>query len=194
MSKPSAYSKAAVKKVDADDHLKRTQARIQQIQSHLSKTPRGSRLKGKVCIITGVGSMKGIGYANIHKKLPSTPLNAFVDSQAAALLYAHEGNKYSVFLQLLYDLMWIFCTGAEHLYLIDFSPDNLPNLKSTIENLYSDVKVSTVIPSRALNLRYLQQVTVIEADAADDEAIAGVCQQAVNEEGKLDVFFANVSR
>ena len=95
MSKPSAYSKAAVKRVDADDHLKRTQARIQQIQSHLSKTPRGSRLKGKVCIITGVGSMKGIGYANIHKKLPSTPLNAFVDSRAAALLYAHEGNKYS---------------------------------------------------------------------------------------------------
>jgi NAD(P)-dependent dehydrogenase (short-subunit alcohol dehydrogenase family) len=36
------------------------------------------------------------------------------------------------------------------------------------------------------------QVTTIQADAADDAAISGVCKQALNEEGKLDVFFANV--
>lgn len=36
------------------------------------------------------------------------------------------------------------------------------------------------------------QVTVIEADAADEKAIEGVCKQAIREEGKLDVFFANV--
>lgn len=32
-------------------------------------------------------------------------------------------------------------SGAKHLYLIDFDPTNLPNLKSTIENTYPDVKV-----------------------------------------------------
>jgi NAD(P)-dependent dehydrogenase (short-subunit alcohol dehydrogenase family) len=36
------------------------------------------------------------------------------------------------------------------------------------------------------------QVTTIEADAADEAAISGVCQQALQDEGKLDVFFANV--
>lgn len=36
------------------------------------------------------------------------------------------------------------------------------------------------------------QVTTLQADAADDAAIAAVCKQAVDEEGQLDVFFANV--
>jgi len=31
--------------------------------------------------------------------------------------------------------------GARHLYLLDFSPENLPDLKSTIGKSYSDVKV-----------------------------------------------------
>ena len=31
--------------------------------------------------------------------------------------------------------------GAAHLYLIDFDPTNLPNLKSTMEEKYPDVKV-----------------------------------------------------
>lgn len=39
----------------------KTLARVEKIQSHLKSSPRGSKLKGKVCIITGVGSMKGIG-------------------------------------------------------------------------------------------------------------------------------------
>ena len=38
------------------------------------------------------------------------------------------------------------------------------------------------------------QATVIQADAADDKAISGVCQQALSEEGRLDIFFANVRR
>lgn len=65
--------------------------------------------------------------------------------------------------------------GARHLYLIDFAGDNLPNLKETIKNTYNDVGVTT-----------------IQADAADEKAIAGVCKQALAEEGRLDVFFANV--
>ncbi|KAF8556113.1 NAD(P)-binding protein [Imleria badia] len=117
------------------EHYQRTLTRIEQIQSHLKKTSRRQRLNGKVCVITGVSSLHGIG-------------------RATALLFAHE--------------------GARHLYLIDLSPTNLPDLKSTIEQSYPDVKVTT-----------------IQADAADDTAIAAVCKQAVDEEGQLDVFFAN---
>jgi NAD(P)-dependent dehydrogenase (short-subunit alcohol dehydrogenase family) len=38
----------------------------------------------------------------------------------------------------------------------------------------------------------LFQVTVIQADAADETAIKTVCEEAIQEEGRLDVFFANV--
>lgn len=65
--------------------------------------------------------------------------------------------------------------GAKHIYVVDFDPTNLPNLKETIEKAYPDVKVTTV-----------------EADASDDVAIEGLCQRALKEEGRLDVFFANV--
>ncbi|CAG8686702.1 12789_t:CDS:2 [Acaulospora colombiana] len=50
-----------------------TLRRLQVIQNHLS-LPRQGRLKDKVCIITGVGSLKGIG-------------------RATALLFAHQGAK-----------------------------------------------------------------------------------------------------
>lgn len=118
---PSSYSRAVT--------------RLVEIQSRLATAPRTGKLSGKVAVITGVGSLKGIG-------------------RATALLFAHE--------------------GARHLYLLDFAGDNLPNLKSTIEERYPDVKA-----------------TVIQADAADDKAISGVCQQALSEEGRLDIFFAN---
>ncbi|EIW82725.1 NAD(P)-binding protein [Coniophora puteana RWD-64-598 SS2] len=74
--------------------------------------------------------------------------------RATALLFAHE--------------------GAQHLYLLDFSGENLPDLESTIRKQYPDVKVTTV-----------------QADAADDDAISGLCDLALKEEGRLDVFFAN---
>ena len=45
----------------ADEFRKRTLVRLDSIRSHLQHAPRTSRLKGKVCIITGVGSLKGIG-------------------------------------------------------------------------------------------------------------------------------------
>lgn len=43
------------------DFAKRTAARLEQIQSQLKTRPRGGKLKGKVCIVTGVGSLAGIG-------------------------------------------------------------------------------------------------------------------------------------
>jgi len=136
MSKPDpSYSAARVTSSTDGDFARRTAARLEQIQSQLQTKPTGNRLKGKVCIITGVGSKAGIG-------------------RAAALQFAHE--------------------GAAHIYLIDFDPTNLPNLKSTIEEKYPDVKATT-----------------LAADAADEAAISGVCKQALQEEGRLDVFFAN---
>ncbi|KAI0958846.1 hypothetical protein AcV7_004547 [Taiwanofungus camphoratus] len=136
MSKPSQSAYAGTRvSVRAEEFTKRTAARLEKIQSQLRDTPRGTRLRDKVCVITGVGSLKGIG-------------------RASALQFAHD--------------------GAQHLYLIDFDPTNLPELKSTIEEKYPDVKV-----------------TVLQADAADEAAISSVCQQALREEGRLDVFFAN---
>ncbi|OCH86522.1 NAD-P-binding protein [Obba rivulosa] len=121
--------------VSADEFRERTISRLKSIQTHLETAPRLGRLRGKVCVITGVGSLQGIG-------------------RATALTFAHE--------------------GSQHLYLIDFDGTNLPDLKDTIAKRYPDVEVTT-----------------IEADAADEEAISGVCKQALQEEGRLDVFFAN---
>ena len=44
-----------------DEAFKATVARLERIQLQLKDAPRGIRLKDKVCIITGVGSMMGIG-------------------------------------------------------------------------------------------------------------------------------------
>jgi len=128
----------APKVIDAsvgEEAYKRTVARLAHIQTQLLRTPQGKKLEGKVCVITGVGSLKGIG-------------------RSTALLYAHQ--------------------GAKHLYLLDFDGTNLPDLKETIAKSYPNVKATT-----------------IQADAADERAIAGLCQQALDEEGRLDVFFAN---
>ncbi|KAK1232328.1 hypothetical protein PQX77_004533 [Marasmius sp. AFHP31] len=67
----SLYDNARVKP-DTADNLKTSLTRIQNIKNHLDSAPRAHRLKGKVCIVTGVGSLKGIG-------------------RASALRYAHEG-------------------------------------------------------------------------------------------------------
>ncbi|EJD03154.1 NAD-binding protein [Fomitiporia mediterranea MF3/22] len=119
----------------ANDAYQRTLSRLESIKSHLKTTPRSGRLQGKVCIITGVDSLKGIG-------------------RASALLFAHE--------------------GAKHLYLLDYSGKNLPELQRTIQKDYPDV-----------------QVTTVQADAANEEAISNLCDRAIKEEGRLDVFFAN---
>jgi len=37
------------------------------------------------------------------------------------------------------------------------------------------------------------KVTTIQGDAADESLVAATCKRAVDEEGRLDVFFANVS-
>lgn len=37
----------------------------------------------------------------------------------------------------------LFWAGAKHLYLIDFDPTNLPNLKESIQKKYPDVQVDS---------------------------------------------------
>ncbi|KZT52275.1 NAD(P)-binding protein [Calocera cornea HHB12733] len=133
MSKSEGYTRAKLD--DGAAAFSKTQRRLASIQKHFAEAPRGDKLKGKVCVITGVGSMKGIG-------------------RASAFLYARE--------------------RAAHLYLLDFDGTNLPNLKEELGKAYPDVKVTT-----------------IQGDAADEELIAGVCKRALEEEGRLDVFFAN---
>lgn len=65
-----AYN-ATRKVADAEEHYERTKARIEKIQSHFCKNARGTRMQGKVCIITGVGSLKGIGCVfNLWPVLP----------------------------------------------------------------------------------------------------------------------------
>lgn len=64
-----------------DDFRKRTLARLESVKSHLDTAPRASRLKDKVCIITGAGSLKGIGHVSfMHftfpRPLPTSPLDA----------------------------------------------------------------------------------------------------------------------
>lgn len=56
-----SYSSAKSLPNRAQDHHETTVARLAQIQSQLAEGPRGGKLNGKVCIITGVGSLKGIG-------------------------------------------------------------------------------------------------------------------------------------
>ncbi|KAG1883706.1 hypothetical protein F4604DRAFT_1878932 [Suillus subluteus] len=70
--------------------------------------------------------------------------------------------------------VFLFSHEGATLLLLDFSPENLPELKSKIENSYPDMKVTT-----------------IQANAANETAIAAVCEQALQDESRLDVFFAN---
>ncbi|PWZ02962.1 NAD(P)-binding protein [Testicularia cyperi] len=115
-----------------------TLKRLDQIRTHLDRRPRSGRLSGKVAIITGCGSMSGIG-------------------RATAMQFAHEGVK--------------------HLYVCDIVDDNLPSLKEAIAKKYPDVKV-----------------TAIASDAADEKSVKSVIEQAIKDEGQLDVFFANAAR
>lgn len=58
--KPKADPNAAT--VAAEAAYKRTVARLAVITKQFTGGPCGTKLKGKVAIITGVGSLKGIGY------------------------------------------------------------------------------------------------------------------------------------
>ncbi|KAM0751016.1 NAD-binding protein [Meredithblackwellia eburnea MCA 4105] len=113
----------------------KTLNRLQFIQRHFNDNKGSGRMKGKVCIVTGVGSEKGIG-------------------RASAIAYARE--------------------GAKAIYILDYAGESLPALAKTLESRYPGVKV---IPQ--------------QADCALESVIQEVCERAIKEFGRLDVFFAN---
>lgn len=47
-----------------------------------------------------------------------------------------------ILLALVDPCFWFPDLGAAHIYLLDFIPDNLPELKETIQQKYPDVRVS----------------------------------------------------
>lgn len=113
-------------------------SRIRKIQSQLANPSPGIRLKDKVCVITGVGSMTGIGYACLWNL---SRLCVFIRPLGVHLPFVlptkvHEQDCHAPSGSLTN------AKGAKHLYVIDYAAENLPNLKSTIETKYPNVKVS----------------------------------------------------
>ena len=86
----SVYDKTRNHQRTAEEHYATTKARIEKIQSQLDNATRGDKLRGKVCIITGVGSLKGIGYVSQRLRL-SFRLSSINFRRATSILFAHEG-------------------------------------------------------------------------------------------------------
>ena len=133
-----------------DEFRKRTLARLQSIKSHLETSPRASRLKDKVCIITGVGSLKGIGYPFSFSPHASfillTAAHTGAPLLSSLLTKVPPSLVYPMLPRLMLTTRAHITPGARHLYLSDFDPTNLSELKATIEKLYPDVKVSARSP------------------------------------------------
>ncbi|WVQ84481.1 hypothetical protein IAT38_006633 [Cryptococcus sp. DSM 104549] len=108
---------------------------LDKTRAQAADTNGTNRLKGRVGIITGVGSDASIG-------------------TAAAKLFARE--------------------GAAHLYLLDYDDRNAPALLAFLKETYPQTKV-----------------TFQKGDAADPKAISSLVNQALEDEGYLDFFFAN---
>ena len=63
VTRPAQLCMALKQSVSPQEHYRHTAARLARIKSHLETAPRTGKLKSKVAIVTGVGSLKGIGYA-----------------------------------------------------------------------------------------------------------------------------------
>ena len=69
------------------------------------------------------------------------------------MLFAHEGGCQVIPLRrFLLIRVSGPDPGAAHLYLLDFVPDNLPELKETIRQRYPDVKVSVLVIGSGRNI------------------------------------------
>lgn len=116
------YSKGA--KSDDSAAYEATQSRLSQIQRHFTAVQDGGRLKDKVCILTGVGSVKGIG-------------------RASALLFAKEGARQRSHFPAC-STFSSDCTGAKALYLLDYNGDGLPDLEKDLQERFPKTKVRLV--------------------------------------------------
>lgn len=133
---PAPSSSTGSGSSSSSDAASSVEARLNQLRSHLTHKPRSSRLAGQVCIVTGVGSLTGIGRASV-------------------LLFAHE--------------------GARAIYALDHDDSNLPSLKESVKEGYGDQT----------------RVETLACDCADEDEIRKLVERVVQEEGRLDVFFAN---
>ena len=88
----SVYDKSRSHQKTAE-YYATTKARIGKIQSQLDNAARGDKLRGKVCIITGAGSLKGIGYASLRWYRALFCLTSINYRRATSILFAHEGQK-----------------------------------------------------------------------------------------------------
>ncbi|GAA6016349.1 hypothetical protein JCM10207_003833 [Rhodosporidiobolus poonsookiae] len=113
----------------------RTLKRLEQVKHHFDATKGSGRFNGKVGIVTGAGSDRGIG-------------------RATARLLARE--------------------GAKALYLLDFDGSTLDTFARELESKHAGLKVS-----------------VTTGDASDSPLIQSLCEQAKQDHGHLDFFFAN---
>ena len=98
------------------------------------------------------------------------------------MLFAHEGRCHAPCRGFCW--WWLICVpgpnlGAAH-YLLDFIPENLTQLKETIQQKYPDVKVS-VYATWLKTPVDLFWVATLQGDAADQTAI---CEQAINKRGR----------
>jgi len=66
----SQYGKINVRR--EEDFVAQTRARLETIKTHLESAPQSWKLKGKTCVITGAGSLKGIG--SVRPPTPCTSL------------------------------------------------------------------------------------------------------------------------
>jgi len=111
-------------------------------------------------------------------------------SRAASILFAHEGElgvgHFPPFLNL----------SRRKTSL----PFGLRSYKPTWPESYYRKEISrcqgshTPLVGITSTQFILFKVTTAQADAADETAISGICDQALREEGRLDVFFANVRK
>ncbi len=136
-----------------DDFRGRTLARLESIRSHLQNAPRGTRLKDKVCIITGVGSLKGIGFVSRCRPVVSSSQTSLADGQLPSCSRTKVSARSARRLYPAFHAPDV-PPGARHLYLADFDPTNLPDLKSTIEKTYPDVKVCCLLVARPPTLNH----------------------------------------
>lgn len=112
-----------------------TAARLEAVRRRVAQAPRGTKLSGKVGIVTGTNSLRGIGYAS-------------------ARAFAKE--------------------SAAHLYLLDPFDDNAAEVKKSLRQSYPDVKV-----------------TIVKGDSSDDKVVSSLCDRVLDEEGRLDIYYAN---
>jgi len=61
MAGSNNYEKIKAQNNSPEEQYAKTIARIKQIQTQLGSAVRSGKLKDKVCVITGAGSLKGIG-------------------------------------------------------------------------------------------------------------------------------------